>query len=296
MQLRQPRHSPAIGRRFGTALRRRVQIVLVACCAFCGCAGFWDDVTSREFKIKDMFKPPPDPLWVLRNSNDGDNRSKALLSLKEPLANGGTQQQQDVVVKVLVDCVLNDPQPLCRLAAIATLQHYKDPRAARALMDAYERSAYFQRDRPDAMQTIQEQTLQALGVNGNPIAVDRLVLVVKEPPVTGTAEDKQNGLNQRIYAARALAHFPQYQAAEALVSVLRTEQDVALRDRTAESLREITGQELGADPQAWADFLHKSGKDAVVKKPPSLGDKILKLVSFPTKTPETETKKDKSDP
>ncbi len=129
------------------------------------------------------------------------------------------------------------------------------------------------------METIREQALQALGVNGNPIAVDQLVKVLNEFPVDGTDKDKQNELNQRIYAARALAHFPQYQAAEALVSVLRKEQDVALRNRATESLRAITGQELPPDAQAWADFLHKSGKEALVKKP-SLGDKILKLISF----------------
>ena len=146
-------------------------------------------------------------------------------------------------------------------------------------MDAYERASYFQRDRPDALETIQEQALQALGVNGNPVAVDLLVRVLKTPPVTGTDKDKQNDLNQRIYAARALAHFPQYQAAEALVSVLRTEQDVALRNRATESLQEITGQDLPPNAEAWADFLHKSGKEGLAKKP-SLGDKLLKLVSF----------------
>lgn len=243
-----------------------------------GCAGFWDDITSRDFKFKDMFTPP-DPLWVIRNSDDGDKKSKALASLKEPRQNGGSQQEQDVIVKLLVWSAVSDPQPLCRLAAISSLQHFKDPRAAQALTDAYYRAAYFQRERPDAMETIQEQVLQALGVNGNPLAVDLLVKVLHELPQTGTDKDKEDNLNQRIYAARALAHFPQYQAAEALVATLRKEQDVALRNRATQSLRAITGQELPPDAQAWSDFLHKSGKEALAKKP-SLGDKILKLISF----------------
>jgi hypothetical protein len=288
VKVRQSRHS--------ARLARLLHVAVLSCCALSGCAGFWDEVTSREFKFKDMFKPPPDPLWVLRNSHDGDKRGKALLALKEPLQNGGTQQQQDVVVKLLVDCAVNDPQPLCRLAAIATLQHYKDQRAALALMDAYTRAAYFQRDRPDAMETIQEQALQAMGVNGNPVAVDLLIeLVQNAAKVEGTAADKQNAVNQRIYAARALANFPQYRSAEALVGLLRTEQDVALRDRATESLREITGQELPGDAQAWTDFLHKSGKDAVAKKP-TLGDKILKLVSFPTAKPSSSPKSDEKAP
>jgi len=261
------------------ALRAGILSSTLATCALCGCAGFWDEVTSREFKFKDMFKPAPDPLWVIRNSNDGDKKSKALRSLKEPLQHGGSQQQQDVIVKLLIQSATSDPQPLCRLAAISTLQHFKDPRAAPALIDAYERASYFQRDRPEAMETIQEQALQALGINGNPIAVDLLVRILKAPPGTGPAGDKQNDLNQRICAARALGHFPQYQAAEALVSVLRNEQDVALRDRATESLREITGKDLPANAEAWADLLHKSGSAALAKKP-GLGDKILKLASF----------------
>jgi hypothetical protein len=279
VQPRNPGNAENAGVRWSAAIARRLRVAVVSCCFLVGCAGFWDDITSRDFKFKDMFRPPPDPLWVLRNSEDGDKKRKALLALKEPLQNGGTQQQQDVVVKLLIDSALNDPQPLCRLAAIATMQHYKDPRVAPALIDAYERAASFQRERPEAMQTIQEQVLQALGVNGNPVAIDMLVRILKEPPVTGTAEDQQNGVNQRIYAARALANFPQYQAAEALASVLKTEQNVALRNRATESLRNITGQELPGDAQAWEDFLHKSGEDAFAKKP-TLGEKVIKLISF----------------
>jgi HEAT repeat protein len=264
-----------------TSRRLRFRLVCVAAVwALSGCASFWDDITSRDFKFKDMFKPAPDPLWVIRNSKDGDKKSRALRSLKEPLQNGGTQQQQDVIVNLLVQSATSDTQPLCRLAAISSLQEFKDPRAAQALMDAYERASYFQRDRPEAMETIQEQALRALGVNGNPVAVDMLVRILKAPPGSGPSGDKLNDLSQRICAIRALAHFPQYQAAEALISVLRTEQDVALRDRATEALRKITGQDLPANAEAWSDFMRKSGKEALAKKP-SLGDKLIKLVSFP---------------
>jgi HEAT repeat protein len=269
-------------RRIFLRLRFRLGCTLISAlvaCSLSGCASFWDDVTSREFKFKDLFQPAPDPLWVIRNSNDGDKKSKAMLSLKEPLQNGGTQQQQDVIVKLLVQSAAGDPQPLCRLAAISTLQHFKDSRAAPALIEAYARASDFQRDRPEAMETVQEQALQALGVNGNPVGVDLLVRILKAPPGTGPSGDKQNDIQQRICAARALGHFPQYQAAEALVSALRAEQDVALRNRVTESLCEITGKDLPANAEAWSDFLHKSGNEALAKKP-SLSDKLFKLVSF----------------
>ncbi len=267
-------------RRSGAASRRLI-LLAVVCAAPSGCAGFWDDITSRDFHFKDMFKPAPDPLEVIRTSPDGDKRRKALLALREPLRHGGTQQEQDVVVKTLTWSATNDPQPLCRMAAIDSLQHFKDPRAAQALIDAFYRAEFFQRDRPETMAVIRCQALSALGVNGNPAGVDLLIGIVKAPPTGGPNKDQQQDMDQRIAAARALAHFPQYQAAEALVSVLRTERDsVALRNRAHESLQEMTGEKLPLDAQAWADFLHQSGNaDALVKKR-SLTDKLLKLVSF----------------
>ena len=50
-----------------------------------GCASFWDSVTSRDFRIKNLFLPPDPPMVVLEKSVDGDKRSAALASLKEPL-------------------------------------------------------------------------------------------------------------------------------------------------------------------------------------------------------------------
>jgi len=263
------------------AIRRRLFFAALACAALSGCASFWDDVTSRNFKFKDMFKPAPDPLWLIRNSNDGDKKSRALRSLKEPLQHGGTQAQQDEIVQLLVASATSDPQPLCRMAAIDSLQHFKDPRAAQALIDAYLRADYFKRERPETMATIRCQALAALGVNGNSAGIKQLIAVVKEPPTVGPEKDKQQNMDERIAAARALAHFPQYEAAEALVSVLRTEQDVALRNRATESLQEMTGQDLPPNAEAWTDFLHKSENQDALAKKPSLADKLYKLMSFP---------------
>lgn len=261
---------------------RRLCILAAACAALSGCAGFWDDITSREFKFKEMFRPPPDPLEVIRNTTNGDKKCKAIHALREPLQNGGTQQDQDAIVQVLSWTAARDPQPLCRMAAIDVLQHFKDPRAWRALDDAYIEAGYFDRDRPEIVAVIHCQALAALGVNGNPGAIPRLIGIVKMPPTAkdNTNLQQQQNMDERIAAARALGHFRQYQVAEALVAVLRTEQlDVALRNRAAESLRQMTGKELPPDAQAWDDFLHKSGQDALAKQP-TFADKILQLISF----------------
>jgi hypothetical protein len=67
-------------------------------------------------------------------------------------------------------------------------------------------------------------------------------------------------LDVRLAAIRALGNYKDdTAAARALVGVLRTEKDVAVRGRAHESLVKITGRDLPPDGQAWADWLEKKG-------------------------------------
>ena len=256
---------------------RRLPVLLaLACLAHAGCANFWDEVTSRDFHFKDVFAARPDPLWVIRNSPDGDKRAKALRALQEPLAHGGTPDQQEVVVQVLLYGASKDTQPLCRLAAIQSLRKFQDPRAAEGLKDAYYRAGSFN---AETATVIRCQALEALGETASPAAVEVLVQVLREPPVEGPDHDRQQKLDERIAAAHALGHFKSYQATEALVAVLRTDQDVALRQRATESLQAATGKDFPADAQAWAEFLHQPGSQEALASQPSLGQKAIQLLS-----------------
>src|SRR5438270_8175486 len=118
--------------------RRVSALALGAGLSGCAGPGFWDDVTSRDFHFKSMFASSPPPIAVLRESTDGDARAKAMLALKEPRANGGTEAQQDEAVQILTRAAVADPQPLCRRSAIQALGRFRDPRAVPALMQAYE--------------------------------------------------------------------------------------------------------------------------------------------------------------
>ncbi len=235
-----------------------------ACLGAGGCADFWDEVTAKNFSVKGYFGAKPDPLLVLRDSTDGNQRAKALGSLREPLQFNGTQEQQDVVVKVLVAAAVQDRQPWCRRAAIASLANFKDPRVPDALRDAYYAAGSFN---PEIATQLRCQSLEALGSVGNPVSVDFLVKVLREPPVEGAEQDKQQKTDERISAARALAHFNHYQGTSALVDVLRTEQDVSLRESARQSLVAATGRDLPADAKVWDDLLHGSNGEAVVVQP-----------------------------
>ena len=262
------------GRRW-TGRGKRWGLRLAACvvAGMGGCANF------EEFNIKKMnfevFRDPENPVEVIRNSKDGNERARALACLTEPKARNGTQQEQDVVVSLLVYSAANESQPWCRVAAISALRKFKDPRAVEGLKDAYYRAGTFV---PQTAALIRGQALSGLGDTGNPAAIKLLLTVLKEPPVDGPDEDRQTKLNERIVAARALGHFKNYEAMSALVDILRTEKDPELLTPAHESLVEATGKNIPPDAQAWAEFLQNPNSPKNVA--PDVGplDKAMKLI------------------
>jgi HEAT repeat protein len=211
-------------------------------------------VTSRDFSWKSWFNKP-NPLIVLRDSSDGDQRAKALRALQEPKLYGGSDADQDAILQILTTAAAKEKQPLCRLAAIQSLGHFKDPRGLKGLTEAFYNASAFS---PETATVIRCQALTAMGETGNPAAVELLARVVREPPAEGTENEKQQTIDVRIAAARALGKFSHYQATEALVRVMQTEKDIALRDRAYESLQAATGKKLPPDGKEWEQLLHQA--------------------------------------
>jgi hypothetical protein len=234
-------------------------------------------VTSREFQVDELFHKP-DPLVVLAQSSSGNKRAAALRSLEEPLAHGGDEKQQKAVLDILCAAAATEEHAICRMAAVEALGRFKDPRAVKGIEDAYYRSGSFN---PVAGTTLRCLALQALGQTGRPEALKTLLRALNEPAVDGPDPERQRKTDERIAAARALAHFPQPQAARALVEVLRTEPDIALRDRAHESLRVATGQRFPPDAQAWADYLNRlPGDGSAIVRERTFGEKILRVVGW----------------
>jgi hypothetical protein len=240
-----------------------------------GCV-FIDDFSLKNFSFED-FRDPPDPLNTVRNSKDGNLRARALRCLKEPLANGGTKEDQDVIVAVLNYTAGNDTQALCRMAAIDMLRQFHDPRVVDGLKEAYYRAGSFN---TEVATVLRCQALQAMGETGQSAVVETLVRVLREPPVEGPDQDRQLKLDERIAAARALSHFKQSQVTEALVDVLRKERDVALRARANESLVVITGRDLPADATIWAQFFANPDSKEVLAHERLWTDRILQLTGL----------------
>jgi hypothetical protein len=237
----------------GSAVVRSVMIT-IAMMAISGCATFWDDVTSREFKFNEMFQPPQPPLQVLESTQDGDKRARALSRLKEPLRHGGSQSDQDVVVKVLVDSSASERQALCRIRAIESMREFKDPRVVEGLKEAYYRAGSFS---PEMASIVRIQALDALGYGGHQEGLDLLLKVALEPIAVGAEQDRQMKIDERMAAVRGLGNYPDSKSAGALIEILRKEQDVALTDKANQSLEKITGHKGPRDAGGWTEYLAK---------------------------------------
>jgi HEAT repeat protein len=215
----------------------------------CGCAGFWEDVTSRDFKMTMLWTKAPPPLSVLRDSTDGDKRAKAFRALGDPKQR---PDDMEVVERVLIVGASNEKQALCRLAAIDSLGKLKGERAATGLKDAYFKADQYS---SETATMIRCQALLSLGENGDPSAIDLLIKVVKEPPVEGSEQERQQAVDVRIAAARALGYYHAYPAAEALIRVMQSEKNVALRNRAHDSLVTVTGRQIPDDYKDWDGLL-----------------------------------------
>lgn len=230
---------------------RLVGLALLAVTAG-GCATFWDDVTSRNFSLSAWFTRE-NPLVVLRDSDDGNKRARALGVLEEPLANGGTQEQQELHVKILTTTALSDREPYCRLAAIRTLGRFKDPRAAETLRAVFLQPLPYS---AELNSRIQQQALASLAETRHDKARDLLIRVAKELPVEGSLQDEQETLDRRLTAIRGLGNFPEPDATATLLFLLKTDKDVAVRDRSHEALKKATGKNLPADAAQWEQALY----------------------------------------
>lgn len=251
-------------------------IGLLLLLSLAGCSSF------EEFNIKKMnfevFRDPEQPLEVIRHSQDGRLRARALRCLHEPLTHGGTKEEQDVYVSLLTYSASHEAQPWCRIAAIEMLRRYKDPRAAEGLKEAYYRAGSFN---PETATMIRCQALTALAETKQPQALEVLVRVLREPPVEGPDQDRELKMRERITAARALGEFKDYQSTHTLVEVLRKEEDDALRNNAHQSLVRVTGRDLPADAQVWADFLHDPNSVKHASTPGAkIGDRILELTGL----------------
>jgi hypothetical protein len=211
-----------------------------------GCASFWDDVTSRDFKFKDLYTRK-DPVSVLNTSDDGDQRARALRSLTEPTSRGGSEAEQQRTIEVLTRAATSETQPCVRIAAIETLGKFQDPRAVTALTGAYEAAGQLT---GDAAANVRCLALTSLGKTKRPEAIACLVRVAQTPTPSDLSDREcQQARDCRLAAVRALGNFEHSrEVGDAMTRLLQSEKDVAMRDRAKETYAAATGTKPAAEP------------------------------------------------
>lgn len=234
------------------AFRRCLRSVAVLFAGLAGCTHTWDDVTSRDFKMAQLWTPAPSPLETAASSTDGYKRARALVKLSDP---GRDSALRDQHLAALQKAAQTDRDPLCRMAALRTLGGYKDSRASAILSEVYLGNPGMSAEN-NAL--IRQQALAALEQNGPPEAKQTFMRAAKQPGgglTTAAYRDRVEILDERLLAVRALGKFKDRDAVETLVSLLETEKDVALRACAQEALRASTGRNIPADGKAWREYL-----------------------------------------
>jgi HEAT repeat protein len=273
---------------------------------FAGCAGTVDTLTSQRFRdspFRTMFYSD-DPMYVLRNVQEADDRVAAMRAIKEPTKAHRPAAEQDELIQILATAATSDKQPICRFSAIETLARFDDPRAAAILVTAYRNvgneapaeprdptaSGVVQASRKtrtpfapvstftaDQVGNIQSAALVALGEKKTPEALTLLCEVASAPAKTeikaseidvlvggGTVHDQ---FDLRQAAIRALANFKgNLTAARTLYKIMTTERDVAPKNRAHLSLVAVTGRDLPPDSTQWLAVLQIKNNELPVKK------------------------------
>lgn len=251
-----------------------------------GCSGLIDRVSSRDFRMRDLFVDP-DPVAVLRQSTDGDARAKAMRNLDEPAKNGGTAELQTEMIGILAQSATGDPRPLCRLAAIDALGRFDDARTGPHLLNAYQQASRFS---TDIANPIRCEAMTALGKKNTPEALALLTQVattqrvnpqpdIKRAGFEGEEElakllgqsdpDMQAARDTRLAAIRALGASKNPKAVGVLVPLM-DDKDVSVRDRAHEGLRMLTGKsDVKPDREAWQRAVNGAAPSPTLAPPPT---------------------------
>ena len=238
---------------FETLLGRRRWLGLLLLVFTTGCAVTWDEMTSKEFKIAQLWSTPPSPMQVLETSTDGSARAKAFTRLDEARNDPTLENKQ---IDMLQKAALADRDALVRMAAIRTLGRYTDPRAPKILADVYFSDP--PKVAAEYKALIRQQALIALENTGPGEARQIFLKAAKQPSAELTASaarDRMEILDERLAAIRALGKYNAPDSIETLVELVEKEKDVAIKQCAAESLKQITKKDIPADGKMWRDYV-----------------------------------------
>ncbi|MBN2584112.1 MAG: HEAT repeat domain-containing protein [Planctomycetes bacterium] len=216
-------------------MRRTVCVVamLLAAVAVCGCD------RDKEYRMDDLVRLllPRDRPAVLQDavtSDDADARRKAVYQMRK------WKDPSDELIELVGLTLLGDSDRMVRAQAAETLGAWAEPSSVEHLAKAL---------RNDEDPFVRADCADALGqISGQP-SVEALLDRLRFDPEADV----------RIACARSLKLHRDLAAAEGLLYGL-VDPRLAVRDAAEESLRYMTGQDLGFEPDPWRTFLAETGE------------------------------------
>jgi HEAT repeat protein len=184
-------------------------------------------------------------------------RSNAVRAFAERSTGVDSQDQRDLTDQ-LARQIQIEPDPLVRETIIETIAKFQTPLAQQVLQSGLR----------DADEHVRITCCQVIGERADPVAVESLA----------TALEHDDSIDVRMAAAEALGEIPSPAAIQALRIAL-DDRDPAMQLVGVQSLKAISGQDLGGDVSAWRQFA--AGETPQVKQPPtSLAERVKQAVHF----------------
>lgn len=267
-------------------MKKRVVLLFSTVVSFglVGCASTWDRVSSKSFRdapITAMTKND-EPMHTLVTKKDGNSRTEAMRKLKEPIANGQSEQVQSEALQILADEATGSPSPIVRTAAIDALGRFRDPRAVNILIAAYHKADGHSNDpgpngelvqtgavadesfrnpssllgpigfEPAFITTLRSRVATALANTSQPEAIRFLAKVAQTRPATAVEDPSERDV--RAAAVRSLGSIRTKESVAVLADVLKAEngRDVVIAGHAVDGLKRLTGKNYAAEPEKWS--------------------------------------------
>lgn len=248
----------------------REPLVLLTCAVLwgglCGCGDKLDGLqeTQKRWTLQNFLKKlrgqsPKQNVAMAFDPNDADRRREGILALSE--RKWGLKEPY---LKGYAAILKTDEDPLVRSAAVRALGKAKDPKyldvVARSLLD---RVVFVRQDAATAL--------------------DGLVGDAAVGPLRDRAA---NDIDQDVRAncAKALRHYRRDDVAQTLVACL-SDKAFSVRHEAHASLVELTGRDLGYEPQDWANVTLQAPSPDKPQKPDSWWDRLWRRRKKPTPPP-----------
>lgn len=189
---------------------------------------------QSEFTPVEMAAMATDPY-------DANNRYLGTLSLaNQPFAS------EPVYIR-LFEANAADTDPAVRIAAVRGLAMHGDPSHVTVLVKAL----------ADKDQLVRLEAARGLQRLHNDIAIDPLLLAMREPDTRNPSLPAETEPEIRAQAAHALGQYAERKVLQGLIAGL-DDSDLSVNRGSLASLRTLTGQDLGLDHAGWLDWLSKT--------------------------------------